>query len=100
MIPVAICFGLVCLALIAYIAWREREHTMARADLLNRFEAERVTWRGERGELLQRIQAPEQAVVAHAAAKRPKRRARTIAANDDEAFKKRDERREEDVTDG
>lgn len=100
MTSVAICFGLICFALLVYIVWREREHTMARADLLNRMAAERTAWRGEREDLLQRIQAPEQAVIEHAARKRPKRRARTIAANDDEAFKERDKRREEGVSDG
>lgn len=106
MLGLAIALTCLCFALLAYCVWRERQHKaeVDRWRLL--FEArerhsieERAGWREERAELLQRIQAPEQAVIAHAARERPKRRARTIAANDDAAFKARDER-EEKVTDG
>lgn len=50
---------------------------------------ERNEWSKERKELLQRIQAPEQAVMAYAADKDSKARlVAPIALDDDEAFEK------------
>lgn len=54
--------------------------------------AEREAARVERADLYQRIQAPELAVAEHVRASRPdRRRPRPIAADDDAAYKQRDE---------
>lgn len=62
---------LICIALIAFGAW------------------ERSEWSKERKELVQRLQAPEQAVMAYAADKDSKAKpVPPIALDDDEAFEK------------
>lgn len=83
--------ALVCVALVALLAYRERGAARERREAA-----------AERAELYQRIQAPELAVAEHARSSRPdRRRARAIAADDDAAYKKREEEAEERMsTDG
>lgn len=69
-----IALGILCILLLAYMAWRERQ------------------WDSERERLLQRIQAPQIAVQRFA--ERPERGPVVpIPVDDDEAFQKHKERR-------
>ena len=73
---------LVCLALVALLAYREWGAARERREVA-----------AERAELYQRIQAPEVAVDEHVKESRPDRRApRPIAADDDAAYAERDDR--------
>jgi len=68
--------ALVCLALVALLAYREFSAARDRREAAT-----------ERRELYQRIQAPETAVLEHVRSERPERRKpRPIAADDDAAF--------------
>jgi len=71
-------FGIIVLALLAFIAWRDKEH------------------RAERAELLQRIQDPERAVAQYQAEtrKEPPRPPRNLVS-DDEAMAEELKRRRE-----
>jgi len=70
----------------AYREWR---------NLLTKQAEERAEWARERADLLQRIQAPEQAVQQHVVEQRPeRRRPRVIAADDDAAFRAMREERD------
>lgn len=99
---------LLCIALVALLAYRERgsrrDRAVAAAALARtraeiaavRAEAaeERAEWVRERRELNQRIQAPQIAVAETLREDRKdRRRARPIAADDDRAFAERDGRR-------
>ena len=75
-------FGIIILALLAYIAWQQRE------------------WREEREALIQRIQDPERAVVAYDRSRRtPPKPAQVVAVDDDDAMRKAIDERQ-GVSDG
>lgn len=88
--------ALVCLALVALLAYRERVAARERAQNAAeraRAVAERAEAAKERRELYQRIQAPEAAVVEHVRRERgPYQRRKPIGADDDAAFAERDQR--------
>lgn len=78
--------ALVCVALVALLAYRERGAARERREAAT-----------ERADLYQRIQAPELAIAEHVRASRPeRRRPRAIAADDDAAFAKRREEESEE----
>lgn len=71
----------VCVALVVLLAFREWGAMRERREVAV-----------ERSDLYQRIQAPDLAVAEHVRVSRPdRRRPRPIAADDDAAYKKRDE---------
>lgn len=96
----ALALALVCIALVALLAYRERGYQRDRASwqvlfdrLSEKREAEREAAAEERRELYQRIQAPETAVVEHVRKQRgPYQRRKPIGADDDRAFAERDNR--------
>ena len=88
--------GIALLVLIAFFVYRDCLWEGRLGKLERERAQERVAAAEERRELYQRIQAPELAVAEHVRASRPdRRRARPIAADDDAAYKKREEDPEE-----
>lgn len=102
-------FALLCFALVALLAYRERgferergeaSATLARsraetAAVRAQVDEERAEWVRERRELNQRIQAPEIAVQeAMLEDRKDRRRPQPIAADDDAAYAERRKRRE------